>query len=147
MHYFHSLMAILNRWAHLGNRKTPQGIRLIGQMPSLIQRDKLIPMHVVYEPLDESDILRLETILGHALPSALRAFYTKANGFSIFGGILSMKGLRHDYSREINDKGIYQPVSLEYGNTIERPRGYSSDMTFFCWYDYDASKVQQFPEP
>jgi hypothetical protein len=141
MYYFDSLMAILNRWAYLGNRVTGRGIRLIGETPSLIQKNKLITMHVVYEPLDEAGILHMEAILDHPLPAALRDFYSRANGLSIFGGMLSIKGFRHDYSRALTDEGMYQPVSLEYGNTTERPRGYTPDMTFFGWYSYDASKV------
>ena len=141
MNYFDSLMTVLNRWAHLGSRVTKRGVRLIGETPSLIQKNKLITLHVVYEPLNETGILRLETILDHPLPTALRDFYSKANGLSIFGGMLSLQGIRHDYSRALTDEGMYQPVSLEYGNTTERPKGYTPNMTFFGWYDYDGSKI------
>jgi len=141
MYYFDSLMAILNRWAHLGNRMTQSGVRLIGETPSLIQKNKSLILHVVYEPLDQVDILRLENIIAHSLPTALRDFYCRANGLNIFGGKLAMMGLRHDYSRALTDEGMYQPVSLEYGNTTERPKGYTPDMTFLGWYSYDASNV------
>jgi hypothetical protein len=141
MDYFDSLMEVLNRWVHLGSRTTERGVRLIGKMPSFIQKNKIIDMHLVYEPLDEASITRLENTIGKPLPPALRAFYRKANGLSIFGGKLSLKGLRHDYSRELTDEGMYQPVSLEYSNTIERLKGYDPAMTFFGWYSYDSSKV------
>lgn len=98
-------------------------------------------MHILYEPLDDAFISRLEMVIGKPLPPALSEFYRKANGFSIFGGKFSMKGLRHDYSRELTDEGMYQPVSLEYENTTKRPKGYTADMTFFGWYSYDCSNI------
>ncbi len=141
MDYFDEFMAILNRWAHLGSRIIQRGVRVIGKTLSSIQQNKIVDMHDIYEPLDESSVLRLEAMLRKPLPPALRAFYRKANGLRIFGGELAIKGLRHDYSRELTDEGMYQPVSLEYGNTIERPKGYNREMTFFGWYYYDASKL------
>lgn len=98
-------------------------------------------MHDIYEPLDESSISQLEEMIGKPLLPALRTFYGKANGLRIFGGKLSIQGLRHDNTRELTDEGMYQPVSLEYGNAMDHPKGYQPEMTFFGWYYYDGSML------
>lgn len=140
MDYFDALMEILNRWAHLGSRVTQRGVRLIGQQ---LFRSEWSYLHCVYEPLDEAGLGKLQASLGRPLPPVLREFYAKANGLYLFNGIngaLGIQGLRHDYGRELCDES-YQPVSLEYGNAIERVKGHSSDMTFFGWYKHDGSNL------
>ena len=134
MDYFDELMKILRRWDHLGSRITARGVRLICKTP---HRGSMAYLHRVYEPLNEDQICLLEMKIGRRLPPALRTFYQKANGLSIFAGELAIQGLRHDYSRELTDEGAYQPGSLEYGNTLERIRGWSSDIVLFGWYPMD----------
>ena len=134
MDYFDRLMKILRKWDHLGSRTTARGVRLIGKTP---HRGSMAYFHDVYELLSEEQISLIEQKILRPLPSALRTFYRKANGLSIFSNELSIGGLRHDYSRELTDEGAYQPGSLEEGNLYERIQGYSNDMVFFGWYMMD----------
>jgi hypothetical protein len=77
-------------------------------------------LHEVYSSLSEEQIRELEMLIGRSLPPDLRNFFGQANGLNLFSGSLSIQGLRKNYTR---DPSIRLPISLEYGNVLDRPAG------------------------
>ena len=116
--------------------KLADGTLLIGKMPR--RKDGLFQeayLHEIYAPLGLSQIDSLETLIGKRLPKALRELYEQANGLSLFYGSFSIRGLRANYNRR---DGTRQPVSLEYGNTMEIPTGEGdTDRIVFGFYAID----------
>lgn len=97
------------------------GTKLIGKLKP--RADGLFSkayMHSIYSGLSEDSIRDLANMIGRHLPEPLMDFYRAANGLSLFCGSLSISGLRVDYSR---NPEVRLPVSLEYGNTLELPKG------------------------
>lgn len=102
-----------------GTRQLANGAWLIGKLPP--RRDGRFAeayLHEIYAGLTGGELGELEDLVEQKLPEQLRTFYRQANGLSLFCDSISIRGLRRDYSR---DGLARQPVSLEYGNTIERP--------------------------
>lgn len=103
-----------------GSRTLPNGTQLI-RFRELREPGDLMYLHGIYGPLDAQGIALLEQQINRPLPAALCNFYLQANGLFFFAGSLSINGLRADYSRKADDSA-WQPVSLEYGNTLSRAR-------------------------
>ena len=113
------LIAKLRGLNDSGTRQLPSGAWLIGKLPP--RSDGLFAdayLHEIYRGLTEDQLKQLERLIDLKFPEPLRAFYRQANGLSLFSDSLSIRGLRTDYSR---NPAVREPVSLEYGNTIERP--------------------------
>lgn len=99
--------------------KLEDGTYLISKIPP--RDDGLFQeayQHEIYPALSENEILRLENIVSRKIPSQLKEFYRLCNGINIFSGSLSIRGLRENYSRNID---VRLPISLESGNTKDRP--------------------------
>lgn len=78
-------------------------------------------LHEIYESLDEAQVQQLEASYEVVFDQSLRGFYRNANGCSLFS-ILSIGGVVGLVDRLVL-RGVRQPVSLDYGNTVERPQG------------------------
>jgi hypothetical protein len=104
-----------------GSRTTAHGARLIGKLPPLLGIEGSGGyLHAFYPRLSESQIDKLQLMVARRIPEDFRRLLGAANGFFLFAGSLSFGGYRLDYSRKAGDEG-WQPVSLEYGNTVARP--------------------------
>lgn len=57
---------------------------------------------------------------------------------SIFANSLSIRGLRRNYTRDI---GSRLPVSLEYGNTVEKPEGGTRSQLRLGWYSAQGAEL------
>ncbi|MBP6014629.1 MAG: hypothetical protein KBA31_20545 [Alphaproteobacteria bacterium] len=87
-------------------------------------------LHEVYEPLTLAEVRGLEVHYRTTLSDGMRGFFLNANGASLFGSILSISGVVGLIDRKVTG-GIRQPISLDYGNVVERPRGLErSDFVF-----------------
>ena len=122
------------------------GTRLISKFPP--RKDGLFSdayLHEIYAGLKENEIDDLEASACKKLPEQLREFYRYANGLSIFADSLSIRGLRRNYTR---DTGSRLPVSLEYGNVIEKPEGNARSQLRFGWFSaQDAELVIDLDNP
>ncbi|WP_157273828.1 SMI1/KNR4 family protein [Thiobacillus denitrificans] len=124
-----------------GSRTLPNGTRLIcRRKPGDLQY-----LHCIHGSLDASDIAILEQQIGRQLPPALRDFYLQANGLYLFADSLSIGGLRTDYSRKADDSA-WQPVSLEYGNTLDRAPEIPSSWIAFGFYPADPGADVSYDE-
>jgi hypothetical protein len=137
MDYFAQLMVVLERWNHLGRRDVSNGTKLIGHVPHV---GSLAYLHNIYAGLSRAQIDQIEADIGRKLPSSLRQFYIYANGCALFGGALSIGGLRFNYDRSLEDTSR-QPVSIRTANIPERPKGANPQAIFFGWYNYDGSSI------
>jgi len=81
--------------------------------------------HVIYPPLLQLQIDEASLSLGRKVPNAYAQVLLSANGASLFGGVLSLRGYTPKLSRNLS--GLGQPVSLIYGNLFERPAGLPED--------------------
>jgi len=95
-------------------------------------------LHELYAGLGEADVCELERLIAGTLPSALASFYREANGLSLFAKSLSIRGLRKNYSRTSENR---LPVSLEYGNVIERPKNDERSQVRFGWYPIGKAEL------
>lgn len=139
MNYIDKLVASLRALNDSGSVVQPNGTRLIGKFPP--RKDGLFSdayLHEVYAGLAEDGIDDLEALVGKKLPEQLRAFYRQVNGLRIFAGSLSIRGLRRDYTRDI---GTRLPVSLEYGNTVEKPAGGTPSQLRFGGYSAQGTEL------
>ncbi len=104
-----------------GSRILDDGTMLIRKLPA--RADGWFSeaySHEIYAGLTDELIDRLEAGIHLKLPPDLRSFYHQANGLCLFSDSLSIKGLRENYRRHTS---VRLPVSLEYGNVIDRPNG------------------------
>ncbi len=82
-------------------------------------------LHRIYPVLLPEQIAQLEVEIGQAPPRDYRAFLTSVgNGASLYN--LSLYGFVHGLVRDAADP-LGQPISLRYGNIIERPHGLHED--------------------
>lgn len=116
-HYIDRLFKKLRALDDTGTRQLDNGTLLISENQ---QRKpwQLAYRHILYGPLNDEQIARLEVRIERKLPASLRDLYRHSNGGILFLGSFSWEGLREDYSREL---GKWLPVGLERANTIERP--------------------------
>lgn len=131
---FDAMVTRLRQMADEGTKKVT-GVLMVAKLPP--RPDGLFSqayLHEIYAPLSEPEIEALEQDAGRVIPSDLSAFYRLANGLSLFAGSLSINGARTDYSRSPD---VRQPVSLRYGNQIERPAGAPLDAVQFGFYSAD----------
>lgn len=120
-HYLDRIISKLRALNDAGFKQVPNGTLLIGKLPPLSNGSGAHAyLHVLYAPLTIEQIETLEEKIARPVPEDLRRLLQHFNGLSLFSGSLSIGGLRFNYSRKISDEER-QPVSLEYGNVIEKP--------------------------
>ncbi|MDX6750491.1 hypothetical protein SH611_11790 [Geminicoccaceae bacterium 1502E] len=116
----------LERWAHLGNEAPEPGGRLIAHLP---HKAPLFWMHRLYPALDEERIAALEEELEREVPGSFRDLLLRMNGARLFCPFLNIFG--GDTSRRRDPTYVMgEPISLRYGNVIERARNLPS--VAFC---------------
>lgn len=134
------LGVIVNRLRSLddsGSQVLQDGTLLIRKNPP--RRDGLFfdaYLHEIYRGLREDQIDKLQALIGRDLPDDLRKFYQQANGMNLFAGSLSIQGLRKDYAR---DPSVRQPISLEYGNVLDTPRGQAKEDIDYIRFGFFSS--------
>jgi hypothetical protein len=136
MDEFQFIEDLVARFEHLGQRKLPNGTRLIAPAPHVAPEAWL---HKIYTPLSNSELGELESELAIAIPPAYRQFLKYANGLKLFSDSLSLDGYGHDYSR--TDDSREQPYSLVTANAFERPRDARERYFFIGGYSRDGSRL------
>lgn len=95
------------------------GVRL-GHTPFVAP---LAYLHRVYPPLASVELTELEDAIGRPVGRYGNFLLGVGNGARLFN--LSLFGFVEQLSREVN--GLGQPISLRYGNEVERPSGLADD--------------------
>ena len=119
-----------------GYREASNGAKLYGHTPHIAPEAWL---HILYKPLIEEEINKLEEETKVRIPSIYRTFLRWSNGLNLFSGSLSFYGLRVLNYRE-GDKAI-QPFNIVTPNTLERPKDAKSTYLFIGGYNWDGSKL------
>jgi hypothetical protein len=116
------IKSIISRLESVENSKSlvlEDGTHLISKLPA--RDDGLFQeayQHEIYPSLSEDEIFHLEGLISRKIPDNLKDYYRICNGMSIFSGSLSIRGLRENYTRDVD---VRLPISLESGNTKDRP--------------------------
>jgi len=142
MDYFDRIMETLGRWNHLGRRDVSNGTQLIGHIPHVAP---LAYLHVVFGGLSDSQINQIEVGIKRELPEMSRAFYRRANGCSLFGGAISIYGLRFNYDRGLEDEAR-QPFDVVLPNRVERAGNANVETIIFGGYNRDGSRLAFAPD-
>lgn len=120
-HYLDDIIAKLRTLNDAGFKQVPNGTLLIGKLPPLPNGNGAHAyLHVLYAPITLAQIDTLEKKIVRPIPEDVRNLLRYANGLSLFFSSLSIAGLRFNYSRQMSDEAR-QPVSMEYGNVLNRP--------------------------
>ncbi|WP_292065014.1 SMI1/KNR4 family protein [Brevundimonas sp. UBA7664] len=117
-------MSRLERWRARGWAAHESGGLQVCHTPAVAP---LAHLHWVYPGLTEDRLVETEAAYAKPMPPEYRRFLGWANGMSLFDGHLSFTGSHVvGSSRSLLDQcgvGIGMPVSLDYGNVVERPAG------------------------
>jgi hypothetical protein len=122
------VVAVLEQWRHFGARTLPDGTRLIGK--SDIGPDAWT--HIVFRPLNDSEIARLESHVERPFPDQYRAFLSLSNGLSLFDDHFSLDGFRTSYDRSGD---TVEPYDLRTRNVEERPMDIPAEAFVLGGYD------------
>ena len=74
----------------------------------------LANVHNIYNGLSDVEIQKLSSDIDRKIPLVLKEFYKEANGLSLFYNSIGIRGY-------LGKRDSLQPISLEYGNIIDRP--------------------------
>lgn len=114
------LLGELERWSHLGDRRFDTGGRVIGRLPAQGERAWL---HRLYPPLELNELPLVEPAIGRKIPSSFTELLLFMNGCASFFRLLSIFGYITRLKR--NASGLrMQPISLDYGNSVERAQSW-----------------------
>lgn len=97
-------------------------------------------LHYIYSPLAEEQIVKAERKIGQVFPASLRKLLSYSNGLNIFCTSIIIQG-------SLSGDGL-QPISLEYGNTIDLPRDATGKEVvddkhvYFGSYSFDGSDIK-----
>ena len=139
--YYDQIMGVILDAERLGSRKLSNGVRLIGHVPHIAPEAYF---HVIYPPLDDSQIAILEEQIHRPLPSELKEFYKWSNGIKLFAYALTIDGLRHSYVR--SGEEVWQPFGMDVPNVRERPADAGDSFVFFGGYEWDGSTLGMSPD-
>lgn len=112
-----------------------QGTKLIGHAPQIAPKAY---QHVVYKPLESSEIANLRAKLGHQLPTQLQTLFEFANGMMIFLGSIRVLGYVPIESQVEITAHTY-PSDIVLPNVSARIRGLSDSELVIGWYKKDSS--------
>lgn len=98
---------VFERWRKMGSRRLEGGVEVITSVP---HEDGEMWMHVLFPGMRQEQLAALEKDLGKTLPRALRAFYGRLGGLSLFLGAVHVHGRRR-MGACIGD-GALQPEDL-----------------------------------
>ncbi len=139
--YLDEVMEIVLKAEQLGSRRLSTGVRLIGHVPHVAPEAYF---HVLYPPLDDTQILTVEQQIERPLPSELKDFYAHTNGIKLFAYAMTIDGLRHSYVRTGDE--AWQPYSMDIPNVKERPRDADDSFVFIGGYRWDGSTLGMSPD-
>lgn len=83
-------------------------------------------LHRIYPVLTQQEVSELESRLARPIPADHRAFLQTIGNGARFYSAFGLNGLVRRIDRSMGD-GLGQPISLDYGNVNERPRGLDDD--------------------
>lgn len=123
------LQAVLNTISKaetLGKRYLPNGTTLIG---SLMRHTPDMWLHAIFPPLAERRLALLAERFSCGLPDAYREFLSLNNGMKLYGGALTLYGVRDNYK---NDREVLlsQPNSITSPNQKLRPKDAEKSFLF-----------------
>jgi hypothetical protein len=128
MDRFEDLLTILERWAACGERRLPDGTKLICPTPHV---GSLAWLHELFGPVGPEAISKAEARCGCIFPEDLRQFFTLSNGLSLFSGRISIYGIRRNYARTGDDR--WQPFDIaDHNEYSDRPDNCSNSILFFA---------------
>jgi hypothetical protein len=131
------ILEIVFRANTLGYRECANGAQLIGHVPHFAPEGFL---HEIYTPLQEEQILMMQSKLGANFPISIHDFYGHSNGLNLFMDAISISGLRKNYIRKGDE--ARQPYDLIDSNRPgERPRDARPSMVFLGGYGSDGSHL------
>jgi hypothetical protein len=120
-----------------GDMENEVGTKLIGHNPSIAPKAFT---HVVFQPLNESDLSDFNTKLGRTVPEQLKALLSLANGMMIFSGAIRVLGFL-----PVQKKGEVTvhnyPSDIMVPNVSARINGLSHEDVVIGWYKEDGSYV------
>jgi hypothetical protein len=91
------------------------GGRLVCQTPRVAP---LARLHHLFPPLDDVGIKLVNEKIGFELPEEMQSLLSIHNGLNLFGGSISIYGLRQHY-RRLDDSSLWQPYDLANHQDVE----------------------------
>ena len=134
-----AVMEAASQAAAFGTAPSENGAQMFGHVPHIAPEAYF---HIIFPPLDARELADLERSLHCSIPESYRNLLVVTNGLHLFGGKLTLDGLRTDYSRK---PGIRLPFDLSDPNVHERPR--AADPTWFLFGFYSEDGSQAYMDP
>jgi hypothetical protein len=123
-------METMESYSYLSRRVLDNGTRLIGHVPHIAPEAWF---QLIFSPISENGLNRLEEDLGMQLPAVFRGFLQRCNGLRAFSGHLYVRGLRTSFAR--TGDAVWQPFSILTPNLDERPGNAKSSYLFIGGYE------------
>jgi hypothetical protein len=135
--FFQEIIKQLLLVSNGGDTENDMGTKLIGHSPIIAPRAFI---HVVFQPLNESDLEDFITNLGRKVPEQLKSLLSFANGMMIFSGTIRVLGFLPN--RKKGEVTVHNyPSDIMIPNVSARINGLSSDDVVIAWYKEDGSYV------
>lgn len=110
-----------------GHKRLTNGTRLFGRAPEIGPEAWY---HLVFAPLNTSQIRGIEKALHQSLPGDFEFFLNRYNGISMFGNQINIWGKRSSWNRSGNN--IWQPFDIvSHNRPGERPKGSPYTIVYF----------------
>jgi hypothetical protein len=122
MHYFQQVFEILKQASSMGEEHTDAGVTLLGKVRH-VGPDAWL--HILFPPLESSEINLLEEEIGKSFPDAIREFLELSNGLNAFSDSLAIFGRRGSFNRTLP---TIEPYSITSMNLYERPPNLANRM-------------------
>lgn len=127
---------IIERAKDFGFRIQKDETELFGQVPHVAP---LAWLHIIYHPITEIEISKLEKEVKQPIPIAYKKFLCQEhNGLSIFSNSLNLYGFRKHYNRKSLD---FLPFDLATPNTYEKPKDAAINHFIIGGYKWDGTLV------
>jgi len=130
MHYLQKVFDILKQASSMGEEHTDAGVTLLGKVRH-IGPDAWF--HILFPPLESSEINLLEEEIGRSFPDSVREFLELSNGLSVFSDSLAIFGRRGRFDRIF---GTIEPYSIVSANLYERPSNLANRMLLVGSYSF-----------
>jgi len=109
MAYSIILNNIIDRWVHLGEKRYPDGTRLVGHLE---RRGKGAYLHRVYGPLGGTTLLQSFHVPNVTIHESFYEFLSMHNGCNLFDGQLIVFGHRRSFDRSDVDAAACSPFDI-----------------------------------
>lgn len=133
--YEQKVLTPLKAWTYLGEIKSEADAQLLGHVPHIAPKAY---MHLVYAPLNDEDLIKLEKQIERKLPEQLKKFYEFANGIDIFSGGISLFGY-FPYERKFKSHPHNYPGDIQIPNVQARIKGMHEVDVIIASYKWDSS--------